>query len=189
VSRFDAHLEDFSLVDLRDFDEVHVGVVEDGLIGLVLDDAEVDGEEAGEEEGEVEDELLILVGRVAVDGGNVCAQAERGRTAAAGISLVLGGIHLLTDVMTRLKSCAPIRAGTSRAHQCARRQSAALECERCRYTTLSAAHLVVLWPDLQPADLGQAFESDVAELRHLEKLDQVKGGGKREDGWRTFDTS
>lgn len=54
-------------------------VEKDGLIRLVLDESKVDGKVAGKEEGEVEDELLILIARAIVHGGDVCHDLSNGQ--------------------------------------------------------------------------------------------------------------
>jgi hypothetical protein len=98
-------LEDLSFVDLRDLDEVEVGVDEHGAVRLRLEDLDVRGEEVGEEEGEVKDELLVGVARGGVGTSNICNSASvvfsserRGWNGP-----VEGGIILLTLVMTLLK--------------------------------------------------------------------------------------
>ena len=75
----EADLEDLSLLDLGDLDEVEVCVEEELLVLLVLDQLEVLAEEVGEEQREVEHELLVLVLRLVVCSGDVCEKDERGQ--------------------------------------------------------------------------------------------------------------
>lgn len=71
----EANFEDFALLDLRDLDEVEVGVEEELLVLLVLDELEVLPEEIGKEESEVEDQLLVLVLRLGVCAGDIWGHA------------------------------------------------------------------------------------------------------------------
>jgi hypothetical protein len=73
-----ADLEDLSVINARNLDEIVVCVQQQGLLLRCFDESKVDREEVGEEHGQVRDELLIVIVGVVVGRSNIwIAQSQR----------------------------------------------------------------------------------------------------------------
>jgi hypothetical protein len=141
----EADLKDLALLNLRNLDEIKVRIEQKLLVLLVLDELEVLAEEVREEESEVVDELLVGIGRLVVGAGDVCGR-ERPRSAwRVADALAAGGA----------------RTCRRRDHLVDRGHDHLEEDDKLG---------VVLWHDLEAANLGQALERDVAEVGDLKEL-------------------
>lgn len=97
---FQADLENFSIVDCRDLDQIQVGVDQQILVLRVFNKTQVVIEVVGEEEGQVVDELLIFVVCASIGSFDICIVSACALYRSQAYLPVDGGTMRFIHVMT-----------------------------------------------------------------------------------------